>query len=257
MDATDMTTQALERLTNCAECGMPCAPGEFHPYAACLMFKACHNSGTVRENLAFVRQSLAAGGDPKPAQVDEADGNHGLDTDEMVRFYERDFYVLSNFSSFRLNWRGIDFDTSEAVYHWEKFDGTAPEVQDMIREARSAHDAFKLAESQKVFRREDWDSAKLDVMRRILRAKADQHEYVRRKLLATGTRTLVEDSWRDDYWGWGPNRDGQNMLGKLWMEVRAALTPALQPEPRGTQQDSAPGATPTTNPPAQPSAKGE
>lgn len=29
--------------------------------------------------------------------------------------------------------------------------------------------------------------------------------------------------WRDDFWGWGPNRDGQNMLGKLWMEIRAAI----------------------------------
>jgi hypothetical protein len=64
---------------------------------------------------------------------------------------------------------------------------------------------------------------KVDVMRDILRAKVAQHEYVRRKLLATGDRELIEDSWRDDFWGWGPNRDGQNMLGKLWMEVRAEL----------------------------------
>jgi ribA/ribD-fused uncharacterized protein len=64
---------------------------------------------------------------------------------------------------------------------------------------------------------------KVDIMRDILRAKADQHEYVRRKLLATGDRELIEDSWRDDFWGWGPNRDGQNMLGKLWMEIRSEL----------------------------------
>lgn len=41
-------------MTPCAECGMPCTAGEYHPYAACLMFKACHNSATVRENLRFV-----------------------------------------------------------------------------------------------------------------------------------------------------------------------------------------------------------
>lgn len=62
-----------------------------------------------------------------------------------------------------------------------------------------------------------------EMVRDILRAKADQHEYVRRKLLATGDRELVENSWRDDFWGWGPNRDGKNMLGKLWMEIRAEL----------------------------------
>jgi ribA/ribD-fused uncharacterized protein len=149
--------------------------------------------------------------------------NHKLDTDKQVFFYEQDFYVLSNFSAFTLMWKGIRFDTSEAAYHWEKFVDCDPEVQDMIQFAPSAHEAFKIAESQKSLRRRDWDDVKVDIMRDILRAKAAQHEYVRRKLLATGDRELVEDSWRDDFWGWGPNRDGQNMLGKLWMEVRSEL----------------------------------
>lgn len=46
--------------TSCAECGMPVRAGEYHPYAACLMFKACHNSETVRANLAFVMEHAAA-----------------------------------------------------------------------------------------------------------------------------------------------------------------------------------------------------
>lgn len=148
--------------------------------------------------------------------------SHKLDTDKQVFFYEQDFYVLSNFSAFRLDWKGVMFDTSEAAYHWEKFP-QQPTVRYAIVNAMSAHEAFKVAEQNKAHRRADWDGAKIGIMRDILRAKADQHEYVRRKLLATGDRELVEDSWRDDYWGWGPNCDGQNMLGKLWMEVRAEL----------------------------------
>jgi len=147
---------------------------------------------------------------------------HKLDNEKQVFFYEQDFYVLSNFSAFRIDWKGRTFDTSEAAYHWEKFPDEA-EVQDMILDAPSAHQAFKIAESQKMFRRQDWDAVKVGIMRDILRAKAEQHEYVRRKLLDTGDRELIEDSWRDDVWGWGPNRDGQNLLGKLWMEVRAEL----------------------------------
>lgn len=27
-------------------------------------------------------------------------------------------------------------------------------------------------------------------------------------------------AWRDSFWGWGPDKRGQNMLGKLWMRVR-------------------------------------
>lgn len=164
---------------------------------------------------------------------------HGLDTPERVCFYEQDFYVLSNFSSFSIMWNWSDregsarFDTSEAVYHFEKFRcrGRVPtgeqwNLMHKIRFASSAHEAFKIAERNKHLRRPDWDDVKVGIMRDILRAKAEQHEYVRRKLLATGDRELVENSWRDDFWGWGPNRGGQNMLGKLWMEVRAELRAA-------------------------------
>jgi ribA/ribD-fused uncharacterized protein len=149
-----------------------------------------------------------------------------LDTDTQVFFYEQDHYYLSNFSSFRLKWRDKDFDTSEHVYHWEKFDTQnfpGMEVQRRIVFSRSAHEAFKIAEEYRACRRAEWDTIRLNVMSNILRAKAQQHEYVRRKLIQTGECELIENSWRDNYWGWGPNRDGQNMLGKLWMEIRAEL----------------------------------
>ncbi len=146
--------------------------------------------------------------------------NHKQDTDEMVFFYEQDFYCLSNFSAFTLMWRGIRFDTSEAAYHWEKFPHL-PVLQEEIRLARSAHDALQIARSHRKAQRPDWDDIKVRVMHKILLAKVDQHPYVRRKLLETGARILVEDSWRDDFWGWGPNKDGQNVLGRLWMEIRS------------------------------------
>lgn len=157
---------------------------------------------------------------------------HGLDTAERVCSYEQEFYLLSNFSAFRLRWHGCDFDTSEHAYHYEKFnwrgDVRIPifqlwRAQDEIKRARSAHEAFKVADRNVNLRRADWDAVKVDIMREILRAKVAQHEYVRRKLLETGDRVLVENSWRDDFWGWGPIRDGKNMLGKLWMEIRGEL----------------------------------
>lgn len=160
---------------------------------------------------------------------DRSSQNHGLDTDARVRFYEHDFYPLSNFSAFTLIWRDLRFDTSEAAYHWEKFPGEDDEsrlVRGSIQCAPSAHEAYRIAFGSRALRRPDWDDVKVDVMREILRAKVAQHEYVRRKLLATGERELVEDSWRDDFWGWGPNRDGQNRLGRLWMEIRAELRSA-------------------------------
>jgi predicted NAD-dependent protein-ADP-ribosyltransferase YbiA (DUF1768 family) len=44
--------------------------------------------------------------------------------------------------------------------------------------------------------------------------------YVKKKLIESGDKELIENSWRDTYWGWGENRDGENHLGKIWMEIR-------------------------------------
>ncbi len=160
---------------------------------------------------------------------------HSLDSDNEVFFYEQEFYVLSNFSSFRVLWEepyGIfDFDTNEHLYHWLRFPRYSPH-RDIIQKARSAHEAFTYAQKHKKDQVEWWDKPhkqetdrpyKVVRMKQALYAKAAQHEYVYRKLKQTGKRTLWENSWRDDFWGWGPNRDGKNWLGRLWMEIRDGI----------------------------------
>lgn len=153
---------------------------------------------------------------------------HGLDTDTHVFFYENEFYVLSNFSAFEVRWMGHVFKTAEHAYQYAKFDVSGGPtvfkrqlIRDTIRMAPSAHEAFRYAREQAEYIRSDWNDRRVEFMLDILRSKADQHEYIRRKLDQTGDKELVENSWRDDFWGWGANRDGQNMLGKLWMKVRA------------------------------------
>lgn len=150
---------------------------------------------------------------------------HKLDNKDQVFFYEQEFYVLSNFSAFTLIWKGIRFDTSEAAYHFEKFETKEDlyKLKEQILYAPSAHEAFKIAQKNKHLIRKDWDEVKVPIMKEILRAKVYQHEYVRKKLLETGDRELIEDSWRDDFWGWGKNQDGKNILGKLWMEIREEI----------------------------------
>lgn len=62
----------LPTIAHCTECGMPCEAAEYHPYAACLMYMACHDSETVRANL----PDIAPGGrDEQPyGYLVEADG---------------------------------------------------------------------------------------------------------------------------------------------------------------------------------------
>lgn len=153
---------------------------------------------------------------------------------DAVDFYEREFYPLSNFSAFRVKVDGIWFDTSEQAYHYAKFPDSKGH-RHAIMTAISAHEAFKYAEAHKADRRPDWDTVKVGIMGTILRAKVEQHEYVRRKLLETGDRKLIEQSWRDDFWGWGPNHDGQNMLGKLWMEIRSECRAAIDAARQGKE----------------------
>jgi N-glycosidase YbiA len=153
---------------------------------------------------------------------------HGLDTPELICFYEQDYYIFSNFSAFTLVWRGIRFDTSEAAYQWSRFDRLElnpilVRLQKGIRYAPSAHEAFKIAQLNKQHQIPNWNEIKVGVMLNIIREKVRQHEYVRHKLLASGDRELVENSWRDSFWGWGPDRHGVNMLGKIWMQVREEL----------------------------------
>jgi ribA/ribD-fused uncharacterized protein len=157
-----------------------------------------------------------------PEKFNKPSGFIKPDTPARVFFYEQEFYVLSNFSAFTLQWKGRKFDTSEAAYHFEKFPDS-PDIQELIIGALSAHEAYQIASRHKVHRRVDWDDVKVSIMLEVLRQKVVQHEYVRRKLMETGFRQLIEDSWRDSFWGWGEDCKGLNMLGKLWEKVREEL----------------------------------
>lgn len=143
---------------------------------------------------------------------------HGLDNEKQIFFYEQDYYIFSNFSSFAVEWKGKLYPTSEHAYHSEKFDDE--NIKEEIRNCRSAHESFKLANNYKHLYINDWDNIKVGIMKEILLEKVKQHPYVMKKLIDSGDRELIENSWRDDFWGWGSNKDGRNQLGKIWMEIR-------------------------------------
>ena len=156
------------------------------------------------------------------------------DTSDAVLFYEQDFYVLSNFSAFAVTIFSRRFPTAEHAYHYAKFLGVdtagAANARQAITTATSAHAAFTASRAFASEVRDDWLDVRDAAMREILTAKTRQHPYVREKLEATGHRRLIEDSWRDDYWGWGPDRKGLNRLGEIWEGVRHDLRAGLIPE---------------------------
>lgn len=139
---------------------------------------------------------------------------------EVIGFYPREFYPLDNFSSFKVEWDGYLYSSVEEAYQAASFMGSDEEMVQAIKKSHSADEAQRLAYVNKDKRRDDWDLIKLDVMELLLRLKLEQNPYVLKKLLQTGDYYIVEDSPKDSFWGWGPDRCGENQLGRLWMKLR-------------------------------------
>lgn len=98
-----------------------------------------------------------------------------------------------------------------------------PKLVERIFKARSAHEAFKIALRNADKKPKNWAKKSPKIMFDICWHKLNQNPYIKRKLLQTGNLMLVEDSPKDDFWGWGKDRNGKNELGKIWMKLREEL----------------------------------
>lgn len=142
---------------------------------------------------------------------------------DRIEFYNtKDKHgFMSNFSPFPVKVDGKTWPTSEHYFQAQKF--TDVEYQETIRRANSPMIAARLGRSRKVPIRPDWDQARDEIMLSVLRMKFDQHESLRRELLATGEAVLVEHTKNDSYWADGGDGTGMNRLGELLMKVREEL----------------------------------
>lgn len=143
---------------------------------------------------------------------------------EEIRFYRvgEAYGCFSNFSPHPVFLDGATWPTTEHYFQAQKFlDG---ERRVSIQAAGSPAIAARMGRSRSRPLRPDWEQVKDDVMRKAVRAKVIQHAQVRQILLSTGDATLIEHSNKDRYWADGGDGRGKNMLGKIWMEVRAELT---------------------------------
>ena len=69
----------------------------------------------------------------------------------------------------------------------------------------------------------EWDEIRIYIMHKGLVSKFSQNQNLKKLLLGTGNRMLTEDSPYDSYWGSGKDKNGQNILGKLLVELRSYL----------------------------------
>jgi ribA/ribD-fused uncharacterized protein len=117
----------------------------------------------------------------------------------------------------------VEYPTAEHWYQVKKFHGMRG--SDLMTLMTRAREAFSLPR-HRLFQdriRKDWMDIRINVMRTALRAKFTQHRQLRKLLLETGNRPLVEHTDLDSFWGDGGDGHGKNMLGQLLMELRAEL----------------------------------
>ena len=143
--------------------------------------------------------------------------------ERFIRFYETDkpYGCFSNFAKCPILINGKEWVTAEHYFQAQKFAGT--EYEEEVRLAGSPMEAARLGRDRNKPLRKDWEVCKAQIMREALVAKVEQHPRIKSVLLSTGDCTIVEHTANDAYWGDGGNGQGQNMLGKLLMEIRNSL----------------------------------
>ena len=139
--------------------------------------------------------------------------------DEIIGFYPREFYPLDNFSSFKVKVNGYLYSSLEEAFQSMLFLPDYKEISEQIKNSYSAHEAQKIMH-ENINKVKYSNKEKLVLMEKLLRLKIEQNPYVLKKLLETKNYTIMEDSPKDNYWGCGINREGENNLGKLWMKLR-------------------------------------
>lgn len=144
---------------------------------------------------------------------------------EGQKFYPQDTVFikghenpLSNFFLCAITWDSNKFYSAEHAYQFSKaMYHNKTELAEEMKKADTANKVKMLSKSINPL--ESWINKRCKVMKDILVEKFKQVEKFRSALLATGNKPLAHDVV-DLFWGTGKNFKGQNMFGKLLMEVR-------------------------------------
>ena len=140
-----------------------------------------------------------------------------------IRFYKEfgEYGYLATYSNYGFFKDGVFWKTSEHYYQAQKFMDSDTKIR--IQNAETPKIASIIGRDRKLNLRSDWEEVKQDVMFDAVYYKFKQNRDILQKFLDTGNARIVEATVKENYWGSGPNNDGQNNYGKILIKVREKL----------------------------------
>ena len=144
----------------------------------------------------------------------------------IINDFSGDYRFLSNFYQCPFEYQGLTYPNAEAAFQAQKC--ATEEEKIKYTTTKNPVVAKRMGKKEPGFP-SNWDEICYGIMKDILTAKFTVPE-LREKLKATGNATLIEgNNWHDNRWGKCTcarcqNKDGQNWLGKILMEIRDSIS---------------------------------
>lgn len=153
--------------------------------------------------------------------------------DEPISRFKGDNFFLSNFytSPITIEYRGEKYvmATGEHCFQGMKVAATIWTPEKASEWLKAVSDAPTPSKSKYLGRSiqidvKKWNEMAFVCMQRTQELKYSQNPELREKLLSTGDRELIEGTdWGDKLWGVDEKGEGQNLLGKILMELRSKM----------------------------------
>ena len=128
---------------------------------------------------------------------------------------------LASYSKYSFELDDAEWPSLEHYYQGMKFED--PEIREQVRNAPDPSGAARLAGQHKKKIRKDWRKLKQTYMTRGAYIRCRTHPEVARALLQTADSIIVESSQFDYFWGCGRDGRGDNVFGRILMEVRERI----------------------------------
>ena len=136
----------------------------------------------------------------------------------MIDSFRGKYYFLSNFYNAKLTYEGVEYLNNESAFQSCKLKDI-----NKRKEFSNLNPSSAKRKGRHVQLRPDWEKVKFNIMYEIVKAKFEQNEDLRKRLINTGDEELIEgNTWGDKIWG-KVKGEGQNNLGKILMRVRKEL----------------------------------